>query len=186
VKNPGSPPPQATAWDRPSPAVNPLKFETFLAGPTFAKVSAVMGFDDSASALLEFPNAPQGGIARRRGYILVVDDEPLIGASARRLLSPEHDVVVVHSGEAALAAVESPRAFDAVLCDLMMPGMTGIELHRELDRSRPELAERMVFITGGAFTEAAEDFLDRVATRRMDKPFEPRALQALVRELVGD
>jgi CheY-like chemotaxis protein len=145
-----------------------------------------MGFDDSATALLEFPDARRGGMARRRGYILVVDDEPFIGTSARRLLSPEHDVVVVQSGEAALAAVESPRTFDAVLCDLMMPGMTGIELYRALDRRSPALAERMVFITGGAFTEAAETFLDRVAARRMDKPFEPRALQALIRELVGD
>jgi hypothetical protein len=64
--------------------------------------------------------------------------------------------------------------------------MTGIELHQALVRSRPELAERMVFVTGGAFTEAAEDFLERVDVRRMDKPFEPRALQAVVRALVGD
>ncbi len=145
-----------------------------------------MGFDDGAAALLTFPTSRHVGMARRRGYILVVDDEPLIGASARRLLSREHDVVVVQSGEAALAAVDSPRDFDAVLCDLMMPGMSGIELHRALVQNRPELAERMVFITGGAFTEAAEDFLDRIAIRRMDKPFDPRALQAVVRELVGD
>ena len=142
--------------------------------------------NDGASALLDVPAARRPGLARRRGYVLVVDDEPLIGASARRLLSREHDVVVVQSGEAALAAVDSPRAFDVVLCDLMMPGMTGIELHQALSRSRPGLAERMVFITGGAFSEAAESFLKQVATRRMDKPFDPRALLALVRALVGD
>lgn len=142
-----------------------------------------MAFDDGSHALLDFQPARH---ARRRGYVLVVDDEPLIGASARRLLSPEHDVVVVHSGEAALCAVGSPRAFDVVLCDLMMPGMTGIELHQTLAQSRPDVAERMVFVTGGAFTEAAEDFLDHVAVRRMDKPFDPGALQAVVRALVGD
>jgi len=69
---------------------------------------------------------------------------------------------------------------------LMMPGMTGIELHQALAQSRPELVERMVFITGGAFTDAAEVFLERVAVRRMDKPFDPRALAAVVRDLVGD
>jgi CheY-like chemotaxis protein len=142
-----------------------------------------MAFDDGAHALLDLEPVR---LARRRGYVLVVDDEPLIGASARRLLAPEHDVVVVHSGEAALCAVESPRAFDVVLCDLMMPGMTGIELHQALAKKRPEVAERMVFVTGGAFTEAAEDFLDGVSARRMDKPFDPRALQAVVRALVGD
>jgi CheY-like chemotaxis protein len=145
-----------------------------------------MAFDADAHAFLPFPLERRDEAARRRGYVLVVDDEPLIGASARRLLCGEHDVVVVQSGEGALAALESPRAFDAVLCDLMMPGMTGIELHKVLARRRPELAERMVFITGGAFTAAAEDFLDRVANRRMDKPFEPRVLQAMVRDLVGD
>jgi CheY-like chemotaxis protein len=142
-----------------------------------------MAFDDGAHALVDFSPTRR---ARRRGYILVVDDEPLIGASARRLLSAEHDVVVVHSGEAALCALASPRSFDVVLCDLMMPGMTGIELHQALVRSRPELAERMVFVTGGAFTGAAEDFLERVDVRRMDKPFEPHALLAVVRALVGD
>lgn len=142
-----------------------------------------MAFDDGARARLDYSPARH---ARRRGYVLVVDDEPLIGASARRLLSPEHDVVVVHSAEAALSAVESPRPFDVVLCDLMMPGMTGIELHEALVRGRPEIAGRMVFVTGGAFTEAAEDFLERVALRWMDKPFDPRALQAIVRALVGD
>jgi len=145
-----------------------------------------MGFDDGTSALLDVVPSRRAGGTRRRGYVLVVDDEPLIGASARRLLSSEHDVVVVQSGAAALSAVDSPRAFDVVLCDLMMPEMTGIELHQALQRSRPELAERMVFITGGAFTLAAEVFLERVAVRRMDKPFDPHALAAVVRDLVGD
>ena len=142
-----------------------------------------MAFDDGAHALVDFLPIRR---ARRRGYVLIVDDEPLIGASARRLLAPEHDVVVVHSGEAALCAVESPRRFDVVLCDLMMPGMTGMELHQTLANGRPEVAERMVFITGGAFTEAAEDFLEHVAVRWMEKPFDPSALQAVVRALVGD
>jgi CheY-like chemotaxis protein len=148
--------------------------------------SGVMAFDDGARALREYAPGPPETAARKRGYVLVVDDEPLIGASARRLLSREHDVVVVQSGDAALAAVDSPRPFDVILCDLMMPGMTGMELHDTLARSRVDLAERMVFITGGAFTSVAEAFLDRFASRRMDKPFDPRALQALVRTLVGD
>jgi len=76
-----------------------------------------MGFDDGATALLDVASAGHAARARRRGYVLVVDDEPLIGASARRLLSREHDVVVVQSGAAALSAVDSPRAFDVVLCD---------------------------------------------------------------------
>ena len=145
-----------------------------------------MAFEDAARDLRSLAPDPRDEAARRRGYVLVVDDEPLIGASARRLLSREHDVMVVQSGEAALAAVDSPRAFDVILCDLMMPATTGMDLHQVLAARRPELVERMVFITGGAFTAAAEAFLDRAGIRRMDKPFDPRALQDVVRALVGD
>jgi CheY-like chemotaxis protein len=145
-----------------------------------------MAFDDAARSIRQYTPAQMEPAARRRGYVLVVDDEPLIGASARRLLSREHDVVVVQSAEAALGMLDSPRPFDVILCDLMMPGMTGIELHDRLASTRPDLAERMVFITGGALTGSAEAFLERMASRRMDKPFDPRAFQAVVRTLVGD
>jgi CheY-like chemotaxis protein len=145
-----------------------------------------MGFDDAARSLDAYAPAGNAPAARRRGYVLVVDDEPLIGASARRLLSREHDVVVVQSAEAAITALDSPRPFEAILCDLMMPGMTGIELHARLASTRPELAKRMLFITGGALTGSAEAFLERMSAQRMDKPFDPRALQAVVRMLVGD
>ena len=67
-----------------------------------------------------------------------------------------------------------------VLCDLMMPGLSGMELHDRLARSSPEGAGRMVFLTGGAFTDAARDFLARVPNPRLEKPFEPSALREAV------
>jgi CheY-like chemotaxis protein len=66
----------------------------------------------------------------------------------------------------------------------MMPEMSGIELYEELRRRRPELAERVIFITGGAFTDAARDFLERVPNARLDKPFDVAALRAMVDRLV--
>ena len=67
-----------------------------------------------------------------------------------------------------------------VLCDLMMPGLSGMELHERLARSAPEVARRMVFLTGGAFTDGAREFLARVPNPRIEKPFEPSALREAV------
>jgi nitrogen fixation negative regulator NifL len=121
----------------------------------------------------------------RRGRILVVDDEPMVGNSLRRILAVDHDVVVVPSGRAALDLLIAKERFDLILCDLMMPEMTGMDLHEELARSFPEHAAKMIFLTGGAFTPRAREFLDRVPNQRLEKPFDVQNLRALVRELVS-
>src|SRR5207249_2888317 len=108
----------------------------------------------------------------------VVDDDAFVLSSLRRLLS-EYDVVCAANGRDALRAI-ADQNFDAVLCDLMMPQMTGMDLHEAL-AERPELQPRIIFMTGGAFTPAARAFLDRVPNERLDKPFDTNALRALVR-----
>jgi CheY-like chemotaxis protein len=69
-----------------------------------------------------------------------------------------------------------------ILCDLMMPQMTGMELHEHLLALAPDQAARMVFVTGGAFTEGAREFLESMPRRCLEKPFQPDAVAALVRE----
>ena len=120
----------------------------------------------------------------RRTRVLVVDDEPLVASAARRLLARTHEVQVAHSGHSALALLES-GPFDAVLCDIMMPHMTGLELHALLSATRPDLAGRMVFLTGGVFDRRAERFLEENARWCMGKPFDPGALLALVAERIA-
>jgi CheY-like chemotaxis protein len=121
----------------------------------------------------------------RRGRVLVVDDEPLISRTIRRVLSAAHDIVIVDSGAEALAAVAAGPPFDVVLCDLMMPGMSGMEVHAALAASHPELASRMVFMTGGAYTAQSQQFLADVANPRLDKPFDAGALRALVASMIS-
>ncbi len=121
---------------------------------------------------------------RRR--ILIVDDEPLVARAVSRTLAASHDVVAMTSARAALERIEKgAEAFDAVLCDLMMPEMTGMELHTRLVEVAPELAARTVFLTGGAFTEQARAFLERVPNARLEKPFEPRALRELLARVLA-
>jgi len=123
--------------------------------------------------------------AARRGRVLVVDDEPGIGAAIRRVLRREHDVVAATSGREALAVIQSQTDFDAVLCDVMMPELTGMELYRMLRAELPALADRIVFMSGGAFTPEALEFLSAVPNARIAKPFDPVALRAMVADMVG-
>jgi len=123
---------------------------------------------------------PAAAAPGRRGRILVVDDEPLVGRAVSRILSPPHDVVVRTSARAALDDLLGGPPYDVVLCDLMMPEMTGMELHARLAEAAPELASRTIFLTGGAFTASAAEFLERVPNPRLEKPFEPQALRDLV------
>jgi PAS domain S-box-containing protein len=109
--------------------------------------------------------------------ILVVDDEPALARALRRLLR-SHDVVVASDGSAALELLEKDANFDVILCDVMMPGVSGFALYREIERSRPELSARFLFMTGGAFTEGAQTFLERSTAQVLKKPLDPQLLLA--------
>ncbi len=121
----------------------------------------------------------------RRASILCVDDEAAIGQAIKRVLVGEHDVELVTTATEALARVESGRRYDLILCDLMMPSMSGMDLHRELLRIAPDAAARVVFLTGGAFTQRARDYLDQVSNPRLEKPIGIDALRSAVAEMVG-
>jgi two-component system cell cycle sensor histidine kinase/response regulator CckA len=122
----------------------------------------------------------------RRGSVLVVDDEPMIGRVLEITLQPEHDVKVVQSAEAALAVLENADAFDVILCDMTMPGMSGQEFFEQLTKTRPDLAERVVFMSGGALNERAAAFLKRMSDRCIEKPFRTEKLLPLLSKRMGD
>jgi signal transduction histidine kinase len=122
--------------------------------------------------------------ATRRAKILVIDDDELVLNAARRILAPHHDVSAIARAQEALDRVEKGEWFDVVLCDVLMPEMTGMALHEALVRRAPEQAGRVVFMTGGAFTPAAREFLEQVRQPLLDKPFEAAALLALVEKLL--
>jgi CheY-like chemotaxis protein len=124
--------------------------------------------------------SPRQAAAPRRPRVLVVDDEPLVCASVYRVLSRQFDVAPHTSPRHALQLVRAGERFDAVLLDLMMAEMSGAAFHAELARLAPELAERTIFLTGGAFTPQARAFLDAVPNPRVQKPFDPSELVRLV------
>ena len=117
--------------------------------------------------------------------VLIIDDEPLAGESLRRLLEDTYTVDLVSSAEAALERLRDDDGYDAVVCDLMMPGMNGMELHETVARERPGLARRFVFLTGGAFTDSARSFVDATSSPILEKPYDVDELYALLRRVAG-
>jgi signal transduction histidine kinase/CheY-like chemotaxis protein len=111
---------------------------------------------------------PAKQTARRR--ILLVDDEVMVRKALSRLLGPRHDLVVAENGETALACIRRGPPMDVILCDLMMPKMTGMELYQRLLAELPEQAARMVFMTGGAFSQRASEFVASHARPMLHKP----------------
>ena len=116
--------------------------------------------------------------------VLVVDDDEMVGNALQRGLR-DQDVVKLTNAEEALARVVSGERFSVIVCDLMMPEMTGMDLHEELLKIAPDQAERMVFITGGAVTTRARDFVATVGNLVLDKPFDMRALRKMIRRRIG-
>jgi CheY-like chemotaxis protein len=136
---------------------------------------------DAVSEPAPAPSPTQG----RRGRVLVVDDEPMIGRMVERILHREHDVRVCSRAREALDWVTGGERFDLILCDVMMPDMTGMDLYAGVQRVSPEQAARMVFTTGGAFTQRAREFLETTNNLHLEKPFSLDQLQAIVRERVA-
>jgi signal transduction histidine kinase/ActR/RegA family two-component response regulator len=137
-----------------------------------------------AAAEVQPVSAPvrvQPPAAVRRARVLVVDDEPYVVASLQRILSREHEVTVTTQAREALARVLQGPGFDVILCDLMMPEMTGMEFFTELQRRAPSQAERVTFFTGGAFTDATRAFIEQHQERVLSKPILPDQLREYLR-----
>ncbi len=112
--------------------------------------------------------------------VLVVDDDPQVLRGLQRTLEREFDATFVLRGADALEQLERSR-FDVILCDVMMPGMSGIELYEHLRRFAPDKADQLIFMTGGAFTEEAREFLAAVPNTQICKPVQSEDLCDLLR-----
>ncbi len=139
----------------------------------------------ASEAAVQSSKPPRRAPAPHRGRVLVVDDEEMICRTFDSLLGAEHEVTALTSARAALGRIAGGERFDLILSDLMMPDMSGIDLHGEINRIAPDQAAKMVFLTGGAFTPAARAFTDATKNTVIEKPFDWSALLELVRQRVG-
>lgn len=120
----------------------------------------------------------------RRGRILIVDDEPHFGQTLRMLLGLSHDATYTPSAREALRWIQEGHRYDAILSDLMMAEMQGEQFSQELSSRAPELARRVIFMSGGAYTPASLAFVSQMAHPLLIKPFKHTELERLLQPLL--
>src|SRR5439155_13501552 len=111
---------------------------------------------------------------------MLVDDEPLVAQTIERLLRRDYDITIAQCGHEAIAHIARGARFDAIVTDVMMPNMTGIELMEELRRVVPDQADRLIFLSGGAFTAQTREQLDLLGITQLEKPVTAKQLRACV------
>ncbi len=120
-----------------------------------------------------------------RSHILVVEDQAPLARTLAKALGERHRVTVAVGVREAIVALDAHGlAFDVVLCDMLMPDGTGMDVFEHARAGLPGLAERFVFMTGGAFLPSLAAFLEHVPNPRIDKPFGLPALEALLSGVV--
>ena len=116
------------------------------------------------------------------GRVLIIDDEASIRAALRRFFLRRGWAVdeAVDGTEGLATLLEGKSDFTAVISDLRMPGCSGVELHDHVAAVAPELLDRIIFSTGDVASKDAAEFMQRTKCTVLQKPFELRALEALI------
>ena len=132
------------------------------------------------------PVAATGTHAEARPLVLIVDDDPAVGHMLQRLLAREYEVIVtLDAASASKQLAQYGSLIDVILCDVMMPKVTGMDFLESVRKSEPGMARRIIFMTGGAFTPRAREFLEHLPDQHLTKPFEPETLFAAVRACIA-
>jgi len=149
-----------------------IDVDSTLGGGTTFRVSFPIASGDEGPV-----RSPVGAmILRSKKRVLVIDDEPVVGQLVAKVLTG-HEVIAETSARAALERLATDTKFDLILCDVMMPEVSGMDFYEAL---APALRGKVAFLTGGAFTDRAQSFLDSVPNRRLSKPFDIDALIAVL------
>ncbi len=111
--------------------------------------------------------------------ILIVDDERLVRNGFRRVLDRRYEVALASGGEEAYHMI-AEKDYDVILCDLLMPKVTGMQLYQRVLSAKPVAAERFAFLTGGTACVEARDFLQHVGNPRAFKPLDNDELLTFV------
>lgn len=130
-------------------------------------------------------SAPPGetrSSAPTRRRVLIIDDDENVARIVRRALGA-WDSTIETSSVAALARLREDPTFDLVVCDLLMPEMTGQELFEAISRESPSLAGRFMFLTGGACDDESRRFLESCGRPFLGKPFSLTELRRVGEEV---
>ncbi len=155
-------------------------------GGAISVESAVGGGTKFTVVLPAAPRKPEAEARRPRQRasgkrVLIIDDDPR-GAASLAMLLADHRTSIASSHEA-LSRILSGERFDAIVCDVLMDKIDGVDLHRRISSEDPDLARRIIFLTGDAFICRSQQFLASVPNRHIQKPFDPETLLDIVDEV---
>jgi len=152
-------------------------------GTTFRVVLPPASTKEDTMEMLQMAPREARAEDAKRARLLVLDDEPLVARGVARLLAIDYAAESACSARETLARLAQGERFDLMLCDLMMPEMSGEAFFNHLAEVAPDQREHVVFVTGGAFTPEAQHFLESLPPGRfVHKPLGAEALRALVRD----
>jgi CheY-like chemotaxis protein len=168
------------------------------AGTKASEISELLeGATDVAHALDGDDRAPRTQLTRYRSDVrelkrpperyprlLVIDDDATLGRCIQRSLRERYEVHTETNPRTAVYRLLLGEDFDAVLCDIAMPGMSGIEVFKAIAASRRELAARFVFMSGGAREVDIAEFFNHSSHVLLEKPFAMPALTKLIDDVV--
>ena len=158
-----------------------ITVDTVVGKGTTVRVALPPCYEDAVASGAPDEVPDPAATSDRRRILILDDDRPVAAALALEL--EEHDVVVAESGREALEILRHDQDFDVILCDLMMPEISGMDVYESLRLLNPTLQGRVVLMTGGAFTARARQFLATVDAMLIEKPFHPGQLHAVVHAL---
>jgi len=116
-----------------------------------------------------------------KARIMVVDDEEVIRDFMKRVLTDAgYEIDALDNAADALNKIEGQR-YDLILLDIKMPGTSGVELYRQIQKKAKSLAPRVTFITGDTLSEDTKRFLSRSEVTHIAKPFDAEQLRKEVR-----
>jgi two-component system cell cycle sensor histidine kinase/response regulator CckA len=148
-------------------------------GTTFRVALEAAGDAEKPSHEPPPPDAPA------QASVLVVDDEAMILKLANRVLGERHRVVLAQGAAAALEVLERGDRFDVIVCDVLMPGLSGVDFYEQILLRYPGQAPRVLFVSASAFTPRSSEFLASVANRQLSKPFDRGQLEQAVLDVIA-
>jgi CheY-like chemotaxis protein len=159
-----------------------LEFETSVGVGTRALVTLAVAEPTQRSRHTDPPVSNVRPLQRLR--ILTIDDDPMILKALARVLR-NHDVTAVTGGRDAIELLRAGQEYDIILCDVMMPDLTGMDVYHLVEQFDRKLIERIVFLTGGAFTESTREFLDNVPNTTLEKPLDVARINEILSARAG-
>lgn len=121
---------------------------------------------------------------QQKPRILIIDDEEKILSSFKRLLKTQFDVTTANGGKRGLDILSSDTNFDAIICDVMMPEVDGKDVYEFIKEKTPQLVDRLIFLTGGTFTQRTTKFVSQLTNPVLDKPVEFHILITTIKQTI--